>query len=179
MQIPIVLSVLLWAFISSAVVVQRRQDSANENCLTPNPFPNDFEIDFTNVPLGETGTAMHPIAASYLVMFALRQLALEPFDDRHILSSFATQKLPGYDILVGGYDGNTPTTETQMWAMWFCRYNMIRDLGEVFLEIGCNFGHREANTGKLHFIHHDPASSTGDAGRGGGDDGQSVGNQPK
>ena len=66
MQISIFLTVLLWAFISSAAVVQRRQNPGNENRLTPNPFPNDFEVEFTNVPLGEMGTAMHPIAASYL-----------------------------------------------------------------------------------------------------------------
>ena len=175
MRFNILLALVLGMGEARGRFIQKPDDSSTSgNSITPDPLPASFEMCWTNIPVGRRVRVLPQVDIAFLVLKGFRDLALAPFSDRRYLPSIKSSLAPDLEIPIEAYNGRQASIETQMYGMWYCWGNMLRDFAYAINTVVCNFGGSgppEDSEAKLTYFSHGPDPGVGD---GDGNDTQSI-----
>lgn len=171
MKINIVVALVLGIRESQGRFLQSRADEtlpleATVEVQTPMPLPDNFKLCWSHVPISRRVRILPQTDIAFLVLWGIRALAMEPFNDRLFLPSFKSSKAPNLEIPIYSYSGRRQVSiETQMYGMWWCWVNMLRDFKYMVDTVICNFGGQgpiDSSEGKLTYINHAFDSKNGE-----------------
>lgn len=169
MKFNVLLILLLGMKEAQGRSLQKRQDetpltgTTDRSNWTLVPLPDNFHMCWSNIPVREPVRTIPPTDIALLVLWGFRALALATFNDRAFLSPFKSSGAPNLEIPISSYNGRQPTIETQIYGMWYCWDNMLKDFRYPVTTVVCNFGGNgpiEESEGKLEYINNNPGRAS-------------------